>query len=98
MSEMPEADTSSVKLNLTFHCLQCHASTAVEGCQPIRVGHLLQYLRERNAASTKQDCKRFTSHVRGINLPIWEYYLSMDLPLFDLKGQCHKIFWHFFIS
>ena len=39
----------------------------VEGCQAVGLGHLLQYVREYNAESPKQDRKRFNSIVRTID-------------------------------
>ena len=50
-------------------------------CNVVRptVGVLLQYMREYNARSPKQDSKRFNSHGRQNTLPIWVYYLSMIL-------------------
>ena len=74
---------SSIKLNLYLTpAVQYHASTTVEGCQAGGLGHLLHYLREYNAQSPKQDSKRFYSHGRRNNLPIWVNYLSMDAPLY----------------
>ena len=64
------ADASSIKLNLADPCytllIQYRASTTAGG-----LGHLLQYMRECNAKSPKQDSKSFNSHGRRNTLPIW---------------------------
>ena len=48
---------------LTIAVLYC-VGTTVEGCQASGLGHLLQYIREYNAESPKQDSERFISHGR----------------------------------
>ena len=44
--------------------IQYHASTTVEGSLAGGLGHLLQYIREYNAESPKQDRKRFNYFVK----------------------------------
>ena len=72
MGKREGADVSSVKLNLTDPCRR--AGTTVEGCQAGGLGHLLQYIqyiRNYNVESPKQDSKRFNSQVRRNTLLIW---------------------------
>ena len=60
--------------------------TVVVGGQAGGLGHLLQYMPEFNAESTKQGRKRFNYQVRPNTLPIWVYNLSMLYSVYCILG------------
>ena len=54
------------------------------------VTYYMQYMREYNAESQKQDSKRFKFQVRGNTLRIWVYYLSMRATHTWIKSLNHE--------